>query len=76
MPNATIKDGYRGGNLPLVLIACDTRGHMSGGGGITPTITGDHNNRVTDYTTIVVIENEHNKLPNTLGCTEQTDIQH
>ena len=43
---------------PLVLIACDPRGNMHGGGGVTPTMTGDHNNRITDYTTIVVIENE------------------
>jgi hypothetical protein len=30
----------------------DARGN--GGGGITPTITGDHQNRVTDYTAIVL----------------------
>ena len=36
---------------PIVLIY-DARGN--GGGGIAPTKTGDHQNRVTDYTAIVV----------------------
>ena len=36
---------------PLVLIY-DARGN--GGGSVAPTITGDHQNRVTDYTAIVV----------------------
>lgn len=30
----------------------DARGN--GGGGIAPTITGDHQNRITDYTAIVL----------------------
>lgn len=30
----------------------DARGN--GGGGISPTITGDHQNRITDYTAIVI----------------------
>ena len=34
------------------VIVYDARGN--GGGGITPTITGDHQNRVTDYTAIVL----------------------
>lgn len=36
---------------PIVLIY-DARGN--GTGGISPTITGDHQNRVTDYTALVV----------------------
>ena len=36
----------------------DARGN--GGGGICPTITGDHQNRITDYTAIVVIKDEEN----------------
>ena len=36
---------------PIVLIY-DSRGN--GGGGVSPTITGDHQNRITDYTAIVV----------------------
>lgn len=36
---------------PVVLIY-DSRGN--GGGIIAPTITGDHQNRITDYTAIVV----------------------
>ena len=38
-------------NAPIVAIY-DARGN--GGGGIAPTLTGDHQNRVTDYTAIVV----------------------
>ena len=38
-----------GGPPPLVF---DARGN--GGGAISPTITGDHQNRITDYTAIVV----------------------
>lgn len=34
------------------LLVYDARGN--GGGDICPTITGDHQNRVTDYTAIVV----------------------
>ena len=39
------------GHPPVVLIY-DARGH--GGGDICPTITGDHQNRITDYTAIAV----------------------
>ena len=38
-------------HLPCVLIY-DARGN--GGGGISPTIMGDHQNRITDYTAIIV----------------------
>ena len=37
----------------LCVMCFDPRGN--GGGGIAPTITGDHQNRITDYTAIVVI---------------------
>lgn len=37
------------GHPPLIF---DARGN--GGGAISPTITGDHQNRITDYTAIVV----------------------
>lgn len=40
---------------PIVAIY-DARGN--GGGDIAPTITGDHENRVTDYTAIVVEKHE------------------
>lgn len=36
---------------PIILIY-DARGN--GGGTISPTITGDHQNRITDYTAVVV----------------------
>lgn len=32
----------------------DARGN--GKGGVSPTITGDHQNRITDYTAIVLVE--------------------
>lgn len=41
------------GHPPVIF---DARGN--GGGGISPTITGDHQNRVTDYTAIVVEHGE------------------
>jgi DNA (cytosine-5)-methyltransferase 1 len=34
----------------------DARGN--GGGGVSPTITGDHQNRITDYTAIVLVTYE------------------
>lgn len=37
--------------IPVVLVF-DARGN--GGGVIAPTVTGDHQNRITDYTAIVV----------------------
>lgn len=40
-------------HVPCVLIF-DARGN--GGGTICPTITGDHMNRITDYTAVVVEE--------------------
>jgi hypothetical protein len=40
-----------GGHPPIVLIY-DARGN--GDGGVCPTLTGDHQNRITDYTAIVV----------------------
>jgi len=42
-------------HVPCVLVY-DARGN--GGGGVAPTITGDHQNRITDYTAIVVQKNE------------------
>ena len=37
----------------------DARGN--GGGAICPTLTGDHQNRVTDYTAIVLVNDEQRK---------------
>ena len=55
------------GHPPLVLVF-DARGN--GGGQLSPTITGDHQSRITDYTAIVVEiwNNQHlqkNPLDNT-----------
>ena len=38
---------------PIVLIF-DARGN--GDGGVSPTITGDHQNRVTDYTALTLLD--------------------
>lgn len=46
-----LRASMRQTNAPIVAIY-DARGN--GGGGIAPTLTGDHQNRVTDYTAIVV----------------------
>ena len=43
------------GHPPVVLVY-DARGN--GGGNVCPTITGDHENRVTDYTAIIVSYSE------------------
>ena len=45
------------GHPPVVLVY-DARGN--GGGTVCPTITGDHQNRITDYTALVLrYENVH-----------------
>ena len=46
--NASRTDGH---SIPCVLIY-DARGN--GGGAVSPTITGGHQDRITDYTAIVV----------------------
>ena len=46
-----------GGHPPAVLVY-DARGN--GGGAICPTITGDHESRITDYTAVVVSVDEEN----------------
>lgn len=58
------EDGDWGGNVPLVLIIGDNDERNDNGvdircswkrsRGVAPTITGDHQNRITDYTAIVV----------------------
>lgn len=41
-------------------VCYDARGN--GNGNIAPTITGDHQNRITDYTAIVVLPTENGDL--------------
>ena len=45
---------------PKLVLVYDARGN--GDGGVAPTITGDHQNRITDYTAIVVEVNEENDV--------------
>lgn len=44
-------------NAPIAVIY-DARGN--GNGGVCPTLTGDHQNRITDYTAIVVERTDEN----------------
>lgn len=51
----TLCNGTRAGFCNGVIVKCyDARGN--GEGNIAPTITGDHNNRITDYTSVVVLD--------------------
>ena len=43
---------HMGDNQLAVAVIYDARGN--GGGGVCPTITGDHQDRITDYTAIVL----------------------
>ena len=65
-----LKGGQNGGGIPIgenfqpsiTANGCgavcyevyDARGN--GDGGVSPTITGDHENRITDYTSVVIID--------------------
>lgn len=49
-----------GNDQTLVLMVYDARGN--GGGAICPTLTGDHQSRVTDYTAVVVVKDENSGL--------------
>ena len=51
-PCLMARAGTGGNQLPLVALSYDERGN--GDGRICNTITGDHNNRITDYTSVVV----------------------
>ena len=44
------------GYVPMIAYAFDPRGN--GGGHVTPTITGDHENRITDYTALAVMKGD------------------
>ena len=48
----------------------DARGN-GGGGSTSPTITGDHQNRVTDYTAIVVEVRDESVRSSAAGQTHQ-----
>ena len=56
------------GNHPPLVLVYDARGN---GGVIAPTITGDHQNRITDYTAIVLqtTEDEENNWDTKSGRT-------
>ena len=49
---------YSEARTPIVVVF-DARGN--GGGQVSPTITGDHQNRITDYTAIV-LERKNNEF--------------
>lgn len=50
-----LRASMRDSNAPIAVIY-DARGN--GGGAVCPTITGDHQDRITDYTAIVVQHEE------------------
>lgn len=53
--SATLATGYHyGSGGDAAMVVYDARGN--GGGGCCGTLTGDHQNRITDYTTVVVTE--------------------
>lgn len=47
---------YTLNSVEVHAVAYDARGN--GEGRVAATITGDHQNRITDYTTIVVVDND------------------
>ena len=58
-------------------VVYDTRGN--GDGGVSPTLTGDHQNRVTDYTAICVENGQLNQITmaeksNTLDCMHDQQV--
>ena len=53
------------GNLPCVM-CYDARGN--GEGRIAPTLTGDHQNRVTDYTAVICLQGNGIDRADTAGC--------
>lgn len=55
-PSLLARAGTGGNQLPLVCLIFDARGN--GEGGVSPTIAGDHQNRITDYTAVVVEKND------------------
>lgn len=57
-------------DLNFTSIIFDARGN--GGGIISPTITGDHQNRITDYTAIVL--EIYDDEPDSVGHSEQTHL--
>lgn len=64
-----------GNSIPSVCVAYDARGN--GNGEIAATITGDHENRITDYTTIVCLQGnivDRNAKQN--GCGVCENISH
>ena len=51
---------------PTVCVAYDARGN--GDGAIVNTITGDHENRITDYTTVICLQGNGIDRSETAGC--------
>lgn len=63
-PTLTAEAG--GSSVPVICVAYDARGN--GDGKTVSTIIGDHENRVTDYTTVVCIQGNCIDRADTAGC--------
>lgn len=62
-----------GNSVPSVCVAYDARGN--GDGKMTSTITGDHESRITDYTTVVCIQgNTIDRNARQNGCGFESDV--
>lgn len=62
----TLASEAGGNSVPSVCVAYDARGN--GDGAIVNTITGDHENRITDYTTVICLQGNGIDRSETAGC--------
>lgn len=62
----TLASEAGGNSVPSVCVAYDARGN--GDGVIVNTITGDHENRITDYTTVICLQGNGIDRSETAGC--------
>lgn len=60
-----MKTDSKGKPKQATVLIFDARGN--GMGGVSPTITGDHQNRITDYTAIVLEYEDHEHEENIHG---------
>lgn len=62
----TLASEAGGNSVPSVCVAYDARGN--GDGETVSTITGDHENRITDYTTVICLQGNVIDRSETAGC--------
>lgn len=54
----------------VTVVVYDARGN--GQGGVVPTLTGDHQNRITDYTAVIVERDSHEQKDSGCLCRERS----